>query len=213
MALSFNTLWIYTALKHIKGSDNWVYVSIPSEFTLLSNVQRNADVKRRFQYPLNLHCSQTWAGGGVLLWQFQYPLNLHCSQTEKFTMREDIGFNTLWIYTALKPGTSEAGTIAGFNTLWIYTALKRHSIHNMKYTGFNTLWIYTALKRLYCTFPSLTVSIPSEFTLLSNCCPAFSGNIKVSIPSEFTLLSNVKNSLSINSLFQYPLNLHCSQTL
>ena len=56
------------------------------------------------------------------------------------------------------------------------------------------------------------VSIPSEFTLLSNFHPSSSNLAKVSIPSEFTLLSNLCGIIVQFDLFQYPLNLHCSQT-
>ena len=34
-----------------------------------------------FQYPLNLHCSQTRMVDDIKDGKFQYPLNLHCSQT------------------------------------------------------------------------------------------------------------------------------------
>ena len=57
------------------------------------------------------------------------------------------------------------------------------------------------------------VSIPSEFTLLSNINRCTFSYTTVSIPSEFTLLSNNKDFLAYASEFQYPLNLHCSQTV
>ena len=56
------------------------------------------------------------------------------------------------------------------------------------------------------------VSIPSEFTLLSNLYSARSAMLSVSIPSEFTLLSNLFSTVFLIGMFQYPLNLHCSQT-
>ena len=121
---SFNTLWIYTALKPFLNSSLVLQVSIPSEFTLLSNCL----ARER----LNV--------------QFQYPLNLHCSQTCHFLTKSTNSFNTLWIYTALKPIYFHRNINLCFNTLWIYTALKQVGL-NIKLVG---------------------VSIPSEFTLLSN---------------------------------------------
>ena len=56
------------------------------------------------------------------------------------------------------------------------------------------------------------VSIPSEFTLLSNIPWNIPIPVPVSIPSEFTLLSNNRLPSGVKFEFQYPLNLHCSQT-
>ena len=121
-------------------------VSIPSEFTLLSNTVVEVSAVTLFQYPLNLHCSQTNRRLRFYEQAFQYPLNLHCSQTWRMPLYSIFSFNTLWIYTALK---------------------------------------------LHTRPPVLTgVSIPSEFTLLSN---------------RFFLICTPPT-------FQYPLNLHCSQT-
>ena len=187
-------------------------------------------------------------------------------------------FNTLWIYTALKLISGKVAILHRFNTLWIYTALKLSFSLICSLPCFNTLWIYTALKRRASTSNGFLVSIPSEFTLLSNkrhgkkppigfqyplnlhcsqtlfrpCYRRFfvsipseftllsnpkrikGGVILVSIPSEFTLLSNqsmgkdymeqvsipseftlLSNKSAIwtyRARFQYPLNLHCSQT-
>ena len=122
--------------------------------------------------------------------KFQYPLNLHCSQTYFSYTRQRPSFNTLWIYTALKLECSNGLFTKCFNTLWIYTALKQDVVVKVTLTGFNTLWIYTALKLL------LVIIVRSE----------------VSIPSEFTLLSNHTEHNAKQTKFQYPLNLHCSQT-
>ena len=122
-------------------------------------------------------------------------------------------FNTLWIYTALKRLCGSRQTLPGFNTLWIYTALKLYNSRPYMAIGFNTLWIYTALKLNAHSTLFFVVSIPSEFTLLSNRIPVTVISNTVSIPSEFTLLSNTKVVLAALSRFQYPLNLHCSQTI
>ena len=188
--------------------------------------------------------------------QFQYPLNLHCSQTQREHMALSRRFNTLWIYTALKLWGDSRMELLSFNTLWIYTALKHRSRFCSHFLSFNTLWIYTALKLLRFWKNPLKVSIPSEFTLLSNLvnsaiaeswfqyplnlhCSQTSARLSkttpsfntlwiytalkhtidpyriscVSIPSEFTLLSNDKALWLIWYVFQYPLNLHCSQTV
>ena len=165
-------------------------VSIPSEFTLLSNTvvevsavtlfqyplnlhcsQTNRRLRfyeQAFQYPLNLHCSQTHKPVFALIPLFQYPLNLHCSQTLLACFPHLLRFNTLWIYTALKRGIGTWRGWKSFNTLWIYTALKQFDLCIRGLTSFNTLWIYTALKRDECLYTPYSVSIPSEFTLLSN---------------------------------------------
>ena len=145
----------------------------------------------KFQYPLNLHCSQTSLRNRRGKSLFQYPLNLHCSQTTIALLLLYAGFNTLWIYTALKQGKCGVDIPLGFNTLWIYTALKHRPAVFIYKLRFNTLWIYTALK-------------PLE---VIEWCP------KVSIPSEFTLLSNCSRDTPGRFQFQYPLNLHCSQTI
>ena len=51
-----------------------------------------------------------------------------------------------------------------------------------------------------------------KFTLLSNTLVFWTHGFIVSIPSEFTLLSNRYACQRITNVFQYPLNLHCSQT-
>ena len=144
--LSFNTIWIYTALKLLRFWKNPLKVSIPSEFTLLSNLVNSA-------------IAESW---------FQYPLNLHCSQTSARLSKTTPSFNTLWIYTALKQISFPLIYNHCFNTLWIYTALKQHLLYSRKRNSFNTLWIYTALKPNQFHILSSSVSIPSEFTLLSN---------------------------------------------
>ena len=146
----------------------------------------------------------------------------------------ECSFNTLWIYTALKHFTQMSTSGFSFNTLWIYTALK-HVVNTNKNKNVSIPSEFTLLSNS--TTPVLTwllVSIPSEFTLLSNSITLAPTWLLVSIPSEFTLLSNNVSIIAIicvvsipseftllsNSLddyvkargFQYPLNLHCSQT-
>ena len=126
----FNTLWIYTALKRRASTSNGFLVSIPSEFTLLSNLFIDFGSHFRFQYPLNLHCSQTLYTSVRAFMLFQYPLNLHCSQTRIITS------NDLWLFQYPLNLHCSQTTIdyldisLSFNTLWIYTALKRSTSRN-----------------------------------------------------------------------------------
>ena len=78
--------------------------------------------------------------------QFEYPLDLHCSQTSIGQKCQKLGLNTLWIYTALKLWDLIDRKMVGLNTLWIYTALKQDRSKIPIFLGLNTLWIYTALK-------------------------------------------------------------------
>ena len=110
----FNTLWIYTTLKQIlthvpygkvsipseftllSNPTFWrvtiLWVSIPSEFTLLSNSLATLQKAKKFQYPLNLHYSQTISAHGCTGIKFQYPLNLHYSQTREYARFEYFSF-------------------------------------------------------------------------------------------------------------------------
>ena len=56
-----------------------------------------------FEYPLDLHYSQTLAAPNFIDFSFEYPLDLHYSQTDKQTSTHTLCLNTLWIYTTLKP--------------------------------------------------------------------------------------------------------------
>ena len=143
---SFNTLWIYTALKHVVNTNKNKNVSIPSEFTLLSNAWCWYSLIRLVSIPSEFTLLSNPPTLKQLYTTFQYPLNLHCSQTMASILLFPPCFNTLWIYTALKP-----------------SALRIHLI-----LCFNTLWIYTALKLILPVLALFIVSIPSEFTLLSN---------------------------------------------
>ena len=168
MECSFNTLWIYTALKLNANIWHWAGVSIPSEFTLLSNFgeipewnysvsipseftllsnniyyilgKGTVSIPSEFTLLSNRHSGNLW------FFLFQYPLNLHCSQTEPIPHTLIVCFNTLWIYTALKHKLWFVQESESFNTLWIYTALKPQTSNILVQVSFNTLWIYTALK-------------------------------------------------------------------
>ena len=59
-----------------------------------------------------------------------------------------MGFNPLWINTALKLLLDFQLHQPGFNPLWINTALKQTDRIQLWLQGFNPLWINTALKLL-----------------------------------------------------------------
>ena len=41
-----------------------------------------------FEYPMELHCSQTESASRVISSRFEYPMELHCSQTSKPNLRK-----------------------------------------------------------------------------------------------------------------------------
>ena len=167
----------------------------------------------RFQYPLNLHCSQTNSQNNLTPNPFQYPLNLHCSQTTWNLLLEFQCFNTLWIYTALKQVITRKTPFivsipSEFTLLSNICHLDPRSIRFQYPLNLHcSQTLFSKSYQLFC------VSIPSEFTLLSNLSYGFPIFLGVSIPSEFTLLSNYRTIIQDYNPFQYPLNLHCSQTI
>ena len=171
---------------------------------------------------------------GRTILQFEYPLDLHYSQTFDFFTTTYVSLNTLWIYTTLKHAIKFTDNSLRLNTLWIYTTLK-HLIDQLRSsTGLNTLWIYTTLKPYTCDIRFMIVWIPSGFTLLSNLGIERRERNVVWIPSGFTLLSNYQRGITqfkrvwipsgftlLSNLnrrqqqfyeFEYPLDLHYSQT-
>ena len=77
---------------------------------------------------------------------------------------------------------------------------------------FYSLRIYTTLKRTRVALRLHCVSIPYEFTLLSNPSSRVIMPFLVSIPYEFTLLSNACPFSWLYCTFLFPTNLHYSQT-
>ena len=143
-------------------------VSIPSEFTLLSNEYAVFLVSMLFQYPLNLHCSQTFVCCKLVhacfntLWIYtalkQRVVDFHASMVSipsEFTLLSNISIALPYFLRFQYPLNLHCsqtvpdggGVGVSFNTLWIYTALKLHPLHVLLARGFNTLWIYTALKQ------------------------------------------------------------------
>ena len=72
------------------------------EFTYLSNGRAKPWMTPTFDYPLNLHISQTETAALWPYWLFDYPLNLHISQTIQQQHPEYDSLIILWIYISLK---------------------------------------------------------------------------------------------------------------
>ena len=98
------------------------------------------------------------------------------------------------------------------NTLWIYTALKLIQIAHLLPPSLNTLWIYTALKPTEIVDCSVLVWIPSGFTLLSNHCTKHANDSGFEYPLDLHCSQTPKRSIRNWAKFEYPLDLHCSQT-
>ena len=106
----------------------------------------------------------------------------------------------------------EKMAFAGLNTLWIYTTLKPFTPCGVPFF----VWIpsgFTPLSNPQITLCSqVLVWIPSGFTPLSNYFNFCSFQFYVWIPSGFTPLSNRLILPTDCILFEYPLDLHHSQT-
>ena len=143
-----------------------------------------------FQYPLNLHCSQTRHLSIYSDRLFQYPLNLHCSQTNRRLRFYEQAFQYPLNLHCSQTNINSSASFSSFNTLWIYTALKQsHIIKNIIVVSIPSEFTLLSNKSSFIIF-RVSVSIPSEFTLLSNTQIQGDYTLLVSIPSEFTLLSN-----------------------
>ena len=101
--MSFNPLWINTALKQTFRFGQLAEVSIPYGLTLLSNSYPNITGRSYCFNPL-------WINTALKLYDDFF---VYC-----------VCFNPLWINTALKPIVHGIIGICGFNPLWINTALK-----------------------------------------------------------------------------------------
>ena len=80
--MSLNTLWIYTALKHREdGTAEQHWFEYPLDLHCSQTLRHQRICRKAFEYPLDLHCSQTLICWYRNLCVFEYPLDLHCSQT------------------------------------------------------------------------------------------------------------------------------------
>ncbi len=145
-----------------------LYVSIPYEFTLLSNTGMPQRISHQFLFPTNLHYSQTMSDSDLHDLSF-YSLRIYTTLKQK-----DWGilgldrFYSLRIYTTLKQPRHRDNQVLCFYSLRIYTTLKRRKTPALPLFGFS-LRIYTTLKQAPLDSWQAGVSIPYEFTLLKPC--------------------------------------------
>ena len=167
---------------------------------------------KMFDYPLNLHISQTDSIKRNLDFEFDYPLNLHISQTSTFSSRCGAWFDYPLNLHISQTLLSFAFQTAGLIILWIYISLKPTSINTRDENGLIILWIYISLKlKLLEEFAKLCLIILWIYISLK-LDRLLGGEIKVWLSFEFTYLSNTQKSFPKGLMFDYPLNLHISQT-
>ena len=117
-----------------------------------------------------------------------------------------IGFNPLWINTALKQGTPTYNKNYRFNPLWINTALKLTQHRKYGYDGFNPLWINTALKRgwrprfFLISFNPLWINTALKLQKHND------ESLEASIPYGLTLLSNFTYNSPSLYMLQSPMD-------
>ena len=227
-------LWIYISLKLFTSEQDGYPVWLSFEFTYLSNGRLNPDIHRlvwlsfeftylsnstqstwwprQFDYPLNLHISQTGGNAANPNQMFDYPLNLHISQTVKRHAQVALSLIILWIYISLKlPETKRPHGLC-LIILWIYISLKREKFTFCSGASLIILWIYISLKHPFrdirlafrliilwiyislkpqemeCDFSVVWLSF--EFTYLSNDWYGVIRKARVWLSFEFTYLSN-----------------------
>ena len=104
-------------------------------------------VPLQFEYPLDLHCSQTLLNLFRNTHWFEYPLDLHCSQTDNLEIRQISEFE----YPLDLHCSQTLNKINKLYVMFEYPLDLHCSQTNLashpEFPGLNTLWIYTALKR------------------------------------------------------------------
>ena len=168
-ATSLIILWIYISLK--RRADHgvaatsliilWIYISLKQSF---SSFRRPG----QFDYPLNLHISQTPERIDWIEEAFDYPLNLHISQTEDRCPMAKASFDyplNLHISQTPEPTKDQVKSLI---ILWIYISLKHGGWRSTDREGLIILWIYISLKHSPTQQGPLCVWLSFEFTYLSN---------------------------------------------
>ena len=227
-------LWIYISLKRgfnksplffVWLSFEFTYLSnhgvvaekppmvwLSFEFTYLSNITPNSPDPDRFDYPLNLHISQTclpWyhlLKSLIILWIYisLKPLNGAEASCASLII--------LWIYISLKPLTMSRLLCVCLIILWIYISLKRGRLLVHCRSGLIILWIYISLKHSIVSTNGAFVWLSFEFTYLSN-----PGGLRRRVwqfdyPLNLHISQTQRCLLHRTRQFDYPLNLHISQT-
>ena len=142
----FTTLWIYTILKRVSGAQCvdlgfttlWIYTILKQMYLFFSTLL--------VSLPYGFTLFSNRVGERLEVDKFHYLMDLHYSQTRQLEFPKNECFTTLWIYTILKHRWAPNHKITSFTTLWIYTILKQYSDFSASAASFTTLWIYTILK-------------------------------------------------------------------
>ena len=79
---------------------------------------------------------------------FDYPLNLHISQTKKASWTSWSCLIILWIYISLKHMEDADHWKKSLIILWIYISLKLSAIRTLVQCRLIILWIYISLKQI-----------------------------------------------------------------
>ena len=143
-----------------------------------------------FDYPLNLHISQTSQANRWRQRRFDYPLNLHISQTRGQALCVRCLFDyPLNLHISQTCWSLELAWQVFDYPLNLHISQTIQQQHP-EYDSLIILWIYISLKRQKLHRRLLSVWLSFEFTYLSN--------------EHYQNLHSRK--------FDYPLNLHISQT-
>ena len=165
-----------------------------------------------FDYPLNLHISQTRGMVYTCRNQFDYPLNLHISQTGSSKQQGGPRLIILWIYISLKRQASALGvSLVWLSFEFTYLSNKGDGIYLSESVWLSFEFTYLSNYRLAQNRLTL-VWLSFEFTYLSNLSEYRHLIREVWLSFEFTYLSNAICCVTIGIRFDYPLNLHISQT-
>ena len=143
-----------------------------------------------FDYPLNLHISQTHSRLIECPPMFDYPLNLHISQTARSISNKQRSLIILWIYISLKLANQRLRQIVRLIILWIYISLKRSQWRQrwrLVWLSFEFTYLSNIVRGEAWT---AGVWLSFEFTYLSNTSACMNRSSTVWLSFEFTYLSN-----------------------
>ena len=181
----------FTYLSNIAaGKAITIGVWLSFEFTYLSNPISAIDSLTRFDYPLNLHISQTASHPTRIAQLFDYPLNLHISQTYRCQCQCRIQFDYPLNLHISQTSIIKTYTAGSLIILWIYISLKHRRRLVRGQIGLIILWIYISLKHLLKVIFVVKVWLSFEFTYLSNFVGPTDHGQDVWLSFEFTYLSN-----------------------
>ena len=144
-------------------------VSVPYEITLLSNSSSSTTGRRKFQYLMKLHYSQTTCDINDYTSEFQYLMKLHYSQTGRNRVTQPYTVSVPYEITLLSNISDILGVTVPVSVPYEITLLSNPILSIIQIQ---------------------LVSVPYEITLLSNSRLLGIISLIVSVPYEITLLSN-----------------------